>query len=675
MINLNISITIVIIIALIIIIINLIIYFYMFINLMYNNSNSSIYYKIFNKINTKKLKAVIDKLERLDKENKKLNEQILLGKKHYDIISNFSDDIIFEFDIANEKILQSKNWGNIVDEIDYIEAITKQKLVHPDDIPTLECFFEILTQTKDSSNIEIRIKLNAEEDYCWYLLHGKAIFLDDGKLLKIVTKAINIDKQKKENEMLKIKAQHDQLTGLYNKETTYNKIENVLKQFSKNTHAIFMFDIDNFKAVNDNFGHLFGDVVLCDVSSKIGKLFRITDILGRVGGDEFLACMRNISDEKAVINRAEEMVNVLRHCFNNNKINCKISGSIGIALYPRDGMTLKELIKNADNALYNAKASGKDCYQVFNSSIPEQHYIEKFEPREYKNKIQSPFKESILKYIFQILYETNDINNVINLILGLIGRYYNVSRSYVFENTKDNLYCNNTFEWCNDGVESQIDKLQNVPYDTLDNYYDNFDENGIFYCRDVNEVKPSLYEVLYPQNIRSMLQCAIINNHEFKGYVGFDECKENRLWTEDEITTLSFVSKILSTFLIKMRMQNELAKSNEIIRSVLDIQDMWTYIIKKETYELLFINKKTCDLVDGISIGDICYKVLMNRDAPCKFCPVEKIANSNNINYTVELYNHVYNIWTSTTVSKMKWKNEETVYLISCSDITKYKME
>ncbi len=618
----------------------------------------------------KRIAYINIKIKHLIKQNKQLRKKYLANEEYYNIISSFSDDIVFLFDTSDEKIII--NWKNQISQITYTEIIKEKKLVYPDDIPALENFFETLIQSKNADNIEIRISLDTNQNYNWYLLKAKTINTENN-VLKIIVKAINIDKQKKETEILKIKAQRDQLTGLYNKETTYIKIENILKQFSQNSHAIFIFDIDNFKAVNDNFGHLFGDVVLSDVAYKMKSLFRTSDVLGRIGGDEFLACMRDINDEKLVINRAEEVNKALRHTINGDNLNCKISGSIGISIYPKDGRTLKELIKNADNALYNAKLNGKDCFQIFNASTPEQHYIQNSETREEVHRVQKTFEENLLRYIFQILYQSSDVENAINLILGLVGKYYDVSRCYVFENTDDNLYCNNTFEWCNDGIDSQIDNLQNIAYDNLDNYYDNFNENGIFYCKDINEIKPSVHKILALQNVCSLLQCAIINNNKFKGYVGFDECKENRLWTEKEISTLTLVSKILSISLIKMRVQDRLAKSNEIVHSILDKQNIWTYIIQKETYKLLFINKRISDLIKSLAVNDICYKAIMNKDKPCDFCPIKKLKNTNNASNSAEIYHQIYKLWVNATVSEIQWKNGEIAYLMYCFDITKYK--
>ena len=98
------------------------------------------------------------------------------------------------------------------------------------------------------------------------------------------------------------------------------------------------------------------------------------------------------------------------------------------------------------------------------------------------NQNSKSLSDRLTEYIFRIIYKSNDLSTAVNLILELIGKQFNVSRAYIFENTEDGLYCNNTFEWCNIGIKPGIDHLQNVSYqkDLGGNYYDNFDENGIF---------------------------------------------------------------------------------------------------------------------------------------------------------------------------------------------------
>jgi diguanylate cyclase (GGDEF)-like protein len=175
-------------------------------------------------------------------------------------------------------------------------------------------------------------------------------------------------KKKKEAEVLKEKAQKDTLTGLYNKGTTESLIEDFLAfETEEAIHALFIIDIDNFKSINDTLGHLYGDQVLNSISSSMLQIFRKSDILGRIGGDEFIIFIKNLNSEEAIIEKANEIIAMFNNSYGDTLDACLITGSIGIAVYPRDGKTFTELYKHADTALYKAKDEGKNCYHLLNT--------------------------------------------------------------------------------------------------------------------------------------------------------------------------------------------------------------------------------------------------------------------------------------------------------------------
>lgn len=166
-------------------------------------------------------------------------------------------------------------------------------------------------------------------------------------------------------------------------------------------------------------------------------------------------------------------------------------------------------------------------------------------------------------------------------ILEIVGQQYDVSRVYIFENTENDRCCANTYEWCNEGVEPQKDKLSCVSYeDKLSgNYLDNFNEEGIFYCPDIRTLPKYYYDILASQGIKSLLQCAIRDNGVIKGYVGFDECRQNRYWTREQIDALVFISEILSIFLLKDRVKDALKQESEGLLNLLNNQSAWIYVI------------------------------------------------------------------------------------------------
>lgn len=177
----------------------------------------------------------------------------------------------------------------------------------------------------------------------------------------------------KEREVrLEVAAQMDQMTGLYNKVATEMLISKHLERAEPDCfHAMIIIDIDNFKAVNDTMGHIEGDNVLIKVSYNLKGLFRSTDIIGRIGGDEFMVLLVNAPNLDLIHKKAEEICEMFRSTFAGHNDMFKISGSVGISIYGRDGETFKDLYLNADTALYKVKQRGKDMY-AFHSEIEEE---------------------------------------------------------------------------------------------------------------------------------------------------------------------------------------------------------------------------------------------------------------------------------------------------------------
>lgn len=158
------------------------------------------------------------------------------------------------------------------------------------------------------------------------------------------------------NEFLKYKASHDPLTGLYNREA----LENILKaqitktELLRNTVSVIFLDIDNFKKINDTFGHQFGDEILKKIGEIIKNSVRERDIVARYGGDEFVIILHTRTDlePKIIANRIKERIEREFHPYN-------LSVSYGIAVAGKDGSTHEELIKVADERMYKQKAEKK----------------------------------------------------------------------------------------------------------------------------------------------------------------------------------------------------------------------------------------------------------------------------------------------------------------------------
>lgn len=168
-------------------------------------------------------------------------------------------------------------------------------------------------------------------------------------------------------------AYHDGLTGLYNRVAFMKYAYKIFHDASvgASKHAIFFIDLDNFKNINDTLGHDYGDLLLKDVSDRMLSCIASDDILARNGGDEFLILKNRFDTVDDLENFASQLVNVVHHPFILNDETAVVSMSVGIAVFPNNGLTVSELIKNADIAMYNAKNSGKNSYCFFDSYMED----------------------------------------------------------------------------------------------------------------------------------------------------------------------------------------------------------------------------------------------------------------------------------------------------------------
>lgn len=193
-------------------------------------------------------------------------------------------------------------------------------------------------------------------------------YSNDVRLFMMTT---DIDKEKREELRLRSQTEHDAMTGLLNRETFVAKVSEIIdrKDYTR-YHALIMLDIDNFKQHNDIYGHPFGDRVIRETAGLIQNFLRKSDLCGRMGGDEFMVFLSDITSESEVIPRIDQLCELLKQSYTEGG---EVSCSMGIVFYPRDGETFQEIYKNADTALYQAKKDGRGKYEIFGNRKDKKH--------------------------------------------------------------------------------------------------------------------------------------------------------------------------------------------------------------------------------------------------------------------------------------------------------------
>ena len=201
----------------------------------------------------------------------------------------------------------------------------------------------------------------------------------------VVVISHNITALKRSQEKLKTLAYYDSLTSLPNRPLFMDRLQQEIKYARRNnkTIAVFFLDLDEFKKINDSFGHSAGDALLVSVGDRLTDCLRNSDTIGRasgiisrsrgeslghfsrIGGDEFTLILPDFADKKYIATVAEKIISIFNEPFQVAGREIFISTSIGIALYPDNGDTVETLLRNADIAMYRAKEAGKNTYEYY----------------------------------------------------------------------------------------------------------------------------------------------------------------------------------------------------------------------------------------------------------------------------------------------------------------------
>lgn len=218
-------------------------------------------------------------------------------------------------------------------------------------------------------DVEVQIVGTGKE--CWWRLTGKPAFDESGQYLGYLGTGSDISERKIAERRITMLAHHDSLTGLLNRTRFTEQLSlNVTRLERYGTPFTVMFlDLDQFKGVNDSKGHMTGDQLLSEVAQRLQSMLRDVDIAARFGGDEFAILLPDIADRESVDALAARLIAAMREPFVIGDDMFLIGASIGIALAPEDGIRPDHLLRNADLALYRAKADGRSTHRFFESEM------------------------------------------------------------------------------------------------------------------------------------------------------------------------------------------------------------------------------------------------------------------------------------------------------------------
>lgn len=257
---------------------------------------------------------------------------------------------------------------------------------------------------------------------------------DRGEKTSIIAYIENINRRKKtENELrrqknlMEYRAYHDELTGLPNRAFFLEELNYAIKRVrhGESMGALLFIDLDHFKEINDSLGHKHGDNVLQIVGQRLAEALREDSFLARFGGDEFTAILENVSGMKCVIEKVQKLMQALNVPITIDDHTHYITFSIGISLFPEDGVTAETLLKNSDASMYKAKEEGRNTYVFYEQQMTHQAFE--------RVLLATDLRQALKANAFEIYYQPQ-INAITGNIIGMEGliRWKHETKGMIF---------------------------------------------------------------------------------------------------------------------------------------------------------------------------------------------------------------------------------------------------
>lgn len=336
--------------------------------------------------------------------------------------------------------------------------------------------------------------------------------------------------------------QYDSLTGVYNKKTITEYAKKRIAEEKEKRIVIAILDVDNFKSVNDTFGHLYGDKVLARVGGRLKEIVGEDGVIGRIGGDEFMIVFNGLDDDQVLRGMLRAIRTQIKWEFAEDFENLSITCSIGASIFPVNGRDYESLFKKADCCLYIAKEKGRDRYVFFRDEMHRASY-EAMLNKNQLNAMKNPREIRELKNVASFM--ENAMTDSRKAILDAM------------RHMKDTFGIDNINIYYGQGMKkvysfgSDIPEAKDAMYVFSEEFQKLMGENERFlqigFADAFSDITPDFCGRMKAERIASTIQCYIGDKRNIKGLVTFNKCREASQWANYEIDCARIFAAVLSS--------------------------------------------------------------------------------------------------------------------------------